>query len=90
MALGHEGIIIIAATNRPDVLDKALLRPGRFDRQVVIDLPDLKGREEILKVHAKKVKFHDSVDLSVVARNSPVSLARFANLQRIRAYCSAL
>ena len=72
---GHEGIIIIAATNRPDVLDKALLRPGRFDRQVVIDLPDLKGREEILKVHAKKVKLHDSVDLSVVARNSPGSLA---------------
>ena len=78
---GHEGIIIIAATNRPDVLDKALLRPGRFDRQVVIDLPDLKGREEILKVHAKKVKLHDSVDLSVVARNSPgFSGADLANL----------
>ena len=78
---GHEGIIIIAATNRPDVLDKALLRPGRFDRQVVIDLLDLKGREEILKVHAKKVKLHDSVDLSVVARNSPgFSGADLANL----------
>ena len=77
----HEGIIIIAATNRPDVLDKALLRPGRFDRQVVIDLPDLKGREEILKVHAKKVKLHDSVDLSVVARNVPgFSGADLANL----------
>ena len=53
---GHEGVIIIAATNRPDVLDNALLRPGRFDRQVVIDLPDRKGREEILKVHAKRKK----------------------------------
>lgn len=78
---GHEGIIIIAATNRPDVLDKALLRPGRFDRQVVIDLPDLIGREEILKVHAKKVKLHDSVDLSIVARSSPgFSGADLANL----------
>ena len=78
---GHEGIIIIAATNRPDVLDKALLRPGRFDRQVVIDLPDLQGRYEVLKVHAKKVKLHDSVDLNLVARNSPgFSGADLANL----------
>ena len=78
---GHEGIIIIAATNRPDVLDKALLRPGRFDRQVVIDLPDLEGRNEILKVHAKKVKLHDTVDLSIVARNTPgFSGADLANL----------
>ncbi|MBT3468917.1 MAG: ATP-dependent zinc metalloprotease FtsH [Opitutae bacterium] len=78
---GHEGIIIIAATNRPDVLDKALLRPGRFDRQVIIDLPDLNGREEILKIHAKKVKLHDSVDLLLVARNSPgFSGADLANL----------
>ena len=78
---GHEGIIIIAATNRPDVLDKALLRPGRFDRQVVIDLPDLQGRYEVLKVHAKKVKLHDSVDLMLVARNSPgFSGADLANL----------
>ncbi len=78
---GHEGIIIIAATNRPDVLDHALLRPGRFDRQVMIDLPDLKGREEILKVHAGQVKLHDSVDLKLVARNSPgFSGADLANL----------
>ncbi len=62
------GIIIIAATNRPDVLDSALLRPGRFDRQVVIDLPDINGREEILKVHAKKVKLADDVDLRKVAQ----------------------
>ena len=78
---GHEGIIIIAATNRPDVLDKALLRPGRFDRQVVIDLPDLQGRYEVLKVHAKKVKLHESVDLMLVARNSTgFSGADLANL----------
>ncbi len=67
---GREGVIIIAATNRPDVLDSALLRPGRFDRQIVIDLPDLHGREEILKVHAKKVKFDDTVDLTNVARST--------------------
>lgn len=78
---GHEGIIIIAATNRPDVLDSALLRPGRFDRQVVIDLPDLGGREEILKVHAKNIKLAESVDLSLVARNAPgFSGADLANL----------
>jgi cell division protease FtsH len=78
---GHEGIIIIAATNRPDVLDSALLRPGRFDRQVVIDLPDVAGREEILRLHAKKIKLHDGVDLSVVARNTAgFSGADLANL----------
>lgn len=66
-----EGIIIIAATNRPDVLDKALLRPGRFDRQVYIPLPDIKGRFEILKVHAKKIKLDTSVDLMNVARSTP-------------------
>jgi cell division protease FtsH len=66
-----EGIIIIAATNRPDVLDKALLRPGRFDRQVYIPLPDIKGRYEILKVHAKKIKMDASVDLMTVARSTP-------------------
>ena len=65
------GIIIIAATNRPDVLDNALLRPGRFDRQVVIDLPDVNGREEILKIHAKKIKLSDGVDLSKIARMTP-------------------
>jgi len=66
-----EGIIIIAATNRPDVLDKALLRPGRFDRQVYISLPDIKGRFEILKLHAKKIKMDVSVDLMSVARSTP-------------------
>ncbi len=75
------GIIIIAATNRPDVLDDALLRPGRFDRQVVIDLPDVKGREEILKIHAKKIKLSDDVDLSKIAKITPAcSGADLANL----------
>lgn len=64
----NEGVILVAATNRPDVLDKALLRPGRFDRRVIIDLPDLKGRYEILKVHARKVKLDPSVDLMQIAR----------------------
>lgn len=68
---GHEGVIIIAATNRPDVLDNALLRPGRFDRQITIDLPDIHGREEILRVHAAKIKMDKAVDLSVIARNTP-------------------
>lgn len=78
---GREGVIIIAATNRPDVLDSALLRPGRFDRQVVIDLPDLNGRKEILEIHAKNVKLEDSVDLAVVAKNTPgFSGADLANL----------
>jgi cell division protease FtsH len=76
-----EGIIIIAATNRPDVLDPALLRPGRFDRQVVVNLPDVRGREAILKVHAKNVKLEGSVDLSVIARGTPgFSGAELANL----------
>jgi cell division protease FtsH len=66
-----EGIIVVAATNRPDVLDPALLRPGRFDREVVIDLPDIKGREEILKVHLKKVKVAADVDPSTLARSTP-------------------
>ncbi|MFO1482641.1 MAG: ATP-dependent zinc metalloprotease FtsH [Verrucomicrobiaceae bacterium] len=77
----QEGIIIIAATNRPDVLDPALLRPGRFDRQVTVNLPDVKGREEILRVHAKKVKLADSADLSKIARGTPgFSGAELANL----------
>src|SRR5437764_6454556 len=59
----NEGVILIAATNRPDVLDPALLRPGRFDRQITVDLPDIKGREHILRVHAKKVKMDAEVDL---------------------------
>ena len=78
---GHEGIIIIAATNRPDVLDSALLRPGRFDRQVVIDTPDAKGREEILKIHARKINLSKDVNLETVARLCPgCSGADLANL----------
>ena len=77
----QEGIIIIAATNRPDVLDPALLRPGRFDRQVTVNLPDVRGREAILKVHAKNVKLSPNVDLSVIARGTPgYSGAELANL----------
>ena len=76
-----EGIIIIAATNRADVLDPALLRPGRFDRQVTVNLPDVRGREAILKVHAKNVKLDASVDLSIIARGTPgFSGAELANL----------
>ncbi|HDI79276.1 MAG TPA: ATP-dependent metallopeptidase FtsH/Yme1/Tma family protein [Desulfobacteraceae bacterium] len=67
----NEGVILIAATNRPDVLDPALLRPGRFDRQVVVPVPDVKGREEILKVHIKKTILADDVDISVLARGTP-------------------
>ena len=77
----QDGVIIIAATNRPDVLDPALLRPGRFDRQVTVSLPDVKGREEILRVHAKKVKLSESVDLSLIARGTPgYSGAELANV----------
>jgi len=77
----QEGIIIIAATNRPDVLDPALLRPGRFDRQVVVNLPDVRGREGILKVHAKNVKLAPDTDLSIIARGTPgYSGAELANL----------
>ena len=77
----QEGIIIIAATNRPDVLDPALLRPGRFDRQVTVSLPDVKGREEILRVHAKKVKLSENAELSKIARGTPgFSGAELANL----------
>jgi len=76
-----EGVIIIAATNRPDVLDSALLRPGRFDRQVYVDLPDMIGREQILRVHAKKINLADAVDLAVIARGTPgLSGAELANL----------
>jgi len=66
-----EGVILLAATNRPDVLDPALLRPGRFDREIIIDLPDLGGRADILKVHCRKIKLSDDVDLSIVARGTP-------------------
>ncbi len=78
---GGEGVIVIAATNRPDVLDKALLRPGRFDRQVMVGLPDIKGREQILKVHMRKVPLHDNVRADVLARGTPgFSGADLANL----------
>ena len=77
----QEGVIIIAATNRPDVLDPALLRPGRFDRQITVNLPDVKGREEILRVHAKRVKLAEGVDLGVAARGTPgYSGAELANV----------
>ena len=86
----QEGVIIIAATNRPDVLDPALLRPGRFDRQVTVNLPDVKGREEILRVHAKKVKLAEDVDLSVVARGTPgFSGAELANVMNEAALIAA-
>ena len=76
-----EGIIIMAATNRPDILDPALLRPGRFDRQIVVDRPDVKGREEILKVHTRKVPLAEDVDLKVLARSTPgFSGADLANM----------
>lgn len=78
---GNEGVIVIAATNRPDVLDAALLRPGRFDRQVVVGLPDVRGREQILKVHMRKVPLADDVKASVIARGTPgFSGADLANL----------
>lgn len=77
----NEGIIVVAATNRPDVLDPALLRPGRFDRQVIVDIPDIKGREGILKVHSKKIPLANSVNLTVIARGTPgFSGADLANL----------
>lgn len=77
----NEGVILMAATNRPDVLDKALLRPGRFDRRVIINLPDIKGRFDILKVHARKIKMDPSVDLMTIARSTPgCSGADLANL----------
>jgi cell division protease FtsH len=78
---GNEGIVVVAATNRSDVLDKALLRPGRFDRQIYVSMPDYRGREEILKVHAKQIQMAGEVDLSVVAKATPgFSGAELANL----------
>lgn len=77
----QEGVIIIAATNRPDVLDPALTRPGRLDRQIVLDLPDIKGRRQILDVHSKNVKLSDNIDLDIIARGTPgFSGADLANL----------
>jgi cell division protease FtsH len=78
---GNEGVIVIAATNRPDVLDPALLRPGRFDRQVVVPLPDVRGRSQILKVHMRKVPTAENVDAMIIARGTPgFSGADLANL----------
>jgi cell division protease FtsH len=77
----NEGVILVAATNRPDVLDPALLRPGRFDRRVVVDRPDLRGREQILRVHTRNIPLSDNVDLSIMARGTPgFSGADLANL----------
>ena len=77
----NEEVIVLAATNRPDVLDPALLRPGRFDRQVVLDLPDLLGREEILKIHTRKLTIEPDVDLKLIARTTTgMSGADLANL----------
>jgi len=87
---GNEGVIVIAATNRPDVLDPALLRPGRFDRQVVVPLPDIRGREQILKVHMRKVPVSDNVDAAIIARGTPgFSGADLANLVNEAALFSA-
>jgi cell division protease FtsH len=87
---GNDGVIVIAATNRPDVLDPALLRPGRFDRQVVVGLPDIRGREQILKVHMRKVPLGDDVDPAVIARGTPgFSGADLANLVNEAALFSA-
>lgn len=86
----NEGVILIAATNRPDVLDPALLRPGRFDRQVVVPRPDLKGRLQILKVHAAKIKMAESVDLEIIAKGTPgFSGADLANLMNESALMAA-
>ena len=86
----NQGVIVIAATNRPDVLDPALLRPGRFDRQVVVGLPDIKGREQILKVHMKKVQTDDTVQVVPLARGTPgFSGAELANLVNEAALCAA-
>ncbi|MGN1394404.1 MAG: ATP-dependent zinc metalloprotease FtsH [Succinivibrionaceae bacterium] len=87
---GHEAVIVIAATNRPDVLDPALLRPGRFDRQVTVGLPDVKGRAEILKVHTRKVPIADDVNIDAIARGTPgFSGAELANLVNEAALAAA-
>ena len=87
---GNEGVIVIAATNRSDILDPALLRPGRFDRQVIVDVPDVKGRAEILKVHSKDKPIREGVDLSVLARRTPgFTGADLANLVNEAALLSA-
>ncbi len=86
----QEGVILIAATNRPDVLDPALLRPGRFDRQIVVDMPDIAGREEILKVHIRNIKIDKGIDLKTIARRTPMfSGADIANLANEAALLAA-
>ena len=86
----NDGVILVAATNRPDVLDPALLRPGRFDRRVVVGRPDVRGREEVLRVHAKKVPLSDDVNLNVLARGTPgFSGADLANMVNEAALCAA-
>jgi cell division protease FtsH len=84
-----KGVVILGATNRPEILDKALLRPGRFDRRIIVERPDLKGREEILKLHAKKVKMHSTVDLKKIALSTPgaagADLANMINESALRA-----
>src|SRR6202007_188420 len=86
----NEGVILIAATNRPDVLDPALLRPGRFGRRVVVARPDVKGREEILRVHTRKIPLSDDVELSVLARGTPgFSGADLANMVKEAALAAA-
>src|SRR5947209_10514767 len=77
----NQGIVVVAATNRPDILDPALLRPGRFDRQVTVGAPDVKGREQILRIHSRKVSLEPDIDLRTVARGTPgFSGADLANL----------
>ncbi len=86
----NEGVILMAATNRPDVLDPALLRPGRFDRRVVVSRPDVRGREEILRVHTRKIPLAEDVDLSVLARGTPgFSGADLANMVNEAALAAA-
>src|SRR6195256_4943150 len=86
----NDGVILLAATNRPDILDPALLRPGRFDRQIVVDMPDVKGREEILRVHTRKIPLADDVNLSVLARGTPgFSGADLANMVNEAALAAA-
>ena len=80
-------MIVIAATNRPDVLDPALLRPGRFDRQVVVPLPDIRGREGILKVHMRKVPLNDDVEPRTIARGTPGSQAQTSQILSMKQRC---
>src|SRR3989441_11781779 len=77
----NDGVILLAATNRPDILDPALLRPGRFDRQIVVDMPDVKGREQILRVHTRKIPLASNVNLERIAKGTPgLSCAELSNV----------